>query len=170
MLPTVNDTCIPLSNVDIKYILNSHGVKVKFLLYKNISKIKDLNRHLPCFILVQHHKNIGHWVCLFKNDEGLNYFDPLGFLPDKLLEPQFFDNDRIATNSNYTYLLQKIYDTGKSLIYNDYNLQNPNSMCCGYWVVFRLLNQHIKQNDFVKIFKNEKNRDFTIVEIIKKLI
>lgn len=166
----INKVCIPLTNIDIQNILANKGVKVKFLIYKNIKKIKDINRYLPCFILYQLTKDIGHWVCLFRNEEGLSYFDSTGVFPDELLDEKYFNNNRDKVNADYTHLLKKLYDTKEDIIYNDFQLQNPKSLSCGYWVVLRLLTQYIKNDDFVKMFKGDKRRDFTIVEMVNKLI
>jgi hypothetical protein len=144
----------PLSNTDITSKLQLYGINVNFLPYVQIKYVKNINDILPCILLYQLHFPIGHWCCLFRNDEGINYFDSTGNVPDELLITNF-DNilGRKKLNADYTYLNRLLYENGEKVIYNEVELQPPETMTCGFWAGVRLLTSNIMNDDFVKIFK-----------------
>jgi hypothetical protein len=165
----------PLSNNDISRKLEKYGLDVEFVPYKQLKYLTSLDEIIPCFLLYQQHYPIGHWVALFKNQEGMNYFDPTGKVPDILLETNYdHPAGRIAMNADFTYLNNLLYksaEDGYKIIYNDVPLQTPDSNTCGYWTSVRLLTKDVKNDDFNKLFNSysDDERQEKIVNIYKRL-
>lgn len=145
----------PLSNIEIIKKLKKKGVNVKFLAYKDLKYINSLDDVMPFILLYQLHEPIGHWVSVFVNDEGLNYYDPLGYVPDKLLKSHFFHPEgREVMNADFTYLnklmLEWLEDHDQDrIIYNNKPVQPSGSMTCGYHCFTRLLFNDIPNDEFV---------------------
>ena len=70
-----------LSNVDIQ-----EKTGCKFILYRDMHKIKDISELLPQTLILYELAKIGHFCCIFQNDElgknTINFFDPLGYIVD----------------------------------------------------------------------------------------
>lgn len=165
----------PLSNNDISKKLNKYGLNVDFVPYKQLKHLDSLDDIIPCFLLYQQHYPIGHWVALFRNEEGVNYFDPTGRVPDKLIETNF-DNPagRVEMNADYTYLNQLLLqasENGEQIIYNDQPLQIDDSNTCGFWTGIRLMTTDILNDEFNELFMDYDGdeRQKKIVKIWKKL-
>lgn len=154
------DNSVPLSNTEISNKLEKYGLDVEFVPYRQLKYVKSLNDIMPCILLYQHHYPIGHWVALFRNHEGINYFDPTGKVPDALLETNYdHPAGRVAMNADYTYLNDLLYKLNEPIIYNDFPLQTPDSNTCGAWVSMRLLSSNLKNDEFVKLFKHHNPID-----------
>ena len=94
-----------------------------------------------------------HWVC-YKNLENdfAEYFDSFGL---------------VMPNEIYNYLLT----SGKKLIYSQDELQNRDSVLCGYWCLY-YFNERQKGKSILDVIHNQKfdedNRDF-IISYLKKM-
>ena len=115
----------PLSNLDIDKILatceNYRGTFSKDILPKTINKNESTVVNLQDYF-----SGTGtHWVCLF-NDENLNdveYFDSFGLVPP-------------------IEVVEYLKTANKNIVYNDAQIQNINSILCGYYCIY-----YIKQRD-----------------------
>lgn len=166
----------PLSNEDIVKKLSKYGIPIQFVIYKELKYLTSLEEILPCILLYQLMYPIGHWVAIFVNKEGINYWDPLGYIPDQLLKDNFqHPAGREAMNADYTYLAQLLLEyseeTGLPVIYNEIALQPPNTNTCGYFCGIRLLTNEMTNDEFNSVFKKyptDKRQDI-IVKLWKKL-
>lgn len=162
----------PLSNIDIQKKLSAKGLDIQFIPYHILKHYEDINDILPCILLYELHYPIGHWVALFRNGEGINYFDSTGEVPDALLETNFaHPSGRVKMGADYTYLNRLLLNSGENIIYNDKPLQTKNTNTCGYWCAVRLLCWGIPQDKFVNEFmhKNGAQRQKIIVQLYNKL-
>lgn len=94
-----------------------------------------------------------HWVAIFVDKSGLEYFDPLGFPPLHKLLLKF-----IKLNSR------------KRFHYNCKTIQNPESTLCGkYCIAFiRHKAKNGKFKSFISMFsKNTLNNDKLVVKLWK---
>ena len=87
-----------------------------------------------------------HWVCYRNIDSFVEYFDPFGLImPDEI----------------YHYLLT----SGKKRIYSQDEIQNRDSVLCGYWCLY-YLNERQKGKSVLDVIHNnhfdEDNSDFII--------
>lgn len=151
-----------LSNEDIIRKLKKYNMKINFIPYHLIKEINDLNKLIPCIILLEIEFPVGHWACLFRNQEGINYFDPLGNPPDELIKEHFnHPRGRQQMNADYTYLDELLYNNNEfPIVYNEQKLQDPpQTQTCGYWCAVRLLCHNILNDDFNEIFMKYNAND-----------
>jgi hypothetical protein len=110
----------------------------------------------------------GHFVCIFENHEGINFFDPLGFFPDDELNVASHYAIK-QLHHDYTYLLKLLLTSDKPVIYNEYKLQLHGTSTCGMWCVIRLLLRDMTNEEFHNLFKDKQNRDIVVAKIFKQL-
>jgi hypothetical protein len=149
----------PLSNTDI---LNK--VDCKFLLYSNMHNIKSIRQLLPKTLILYQPADIGHFTCVFENDEGINYFDPFGYVPDIPLSWGHFGDYH-----DFTYLTKLLSESDEPIIYNEFHLQKMDTSTCGHWCALRLLYSDMCNDDFHRCFKNIKNKDRMIVKLFQSI-
>jgi hypothetical protein len=158
----------PLSNKDILSKCQKYGVNIKFVLYRDLKYVEKINDILPCILLYELHEKVGHWVCLWRNRYGINYFDPTGRTPDRLLINHFQnENGRRLLNADYTYLNRLLYLSKEDITYNSDMLQPDDSMTCGYWCAVRMIYRDVQNDEFNKHFLkyNEAMRERKIVKL-----
>lgn len=145
---------IPLNNNEILQKIDN----CKFILYENMHKIKSIYELLPkTLILYQIYPNYGHFCCVFQNDEGINFFDPIGLIVDKELNIIEVKR-RHKTYQNYPYLTKLLYNynDGKKIIYNQYKLQHTGTATCGYFCAIRLYYSNLSNDEFHDAYKPYK--------------
>ena len=77
---------IPMSDLDIKHYIKKPTIK-----YCELSKYNDIEDLLPnnidCVImLVEHSLNNGHWVCILRYNDIIEFFDSYGKPPSYSLK------------------------------------------------------------------------------------
>jgi hypothetical protein len=150
----------PLNNIDIQ-----NKVGCDFILYENMMNIRNINELLPkTLILYQLHK-VGHFCCVFKNDEGINFFDPLGiYVDDELLLTS--PDRKHKLHHDFTYLTKLLSDVKDTpIIYNEYQLQGHKTSTCGDWCAIRMIYSDLFNDEFKDCFNGIKNRDKLIVKL-----
>lgn len=142
----------PLSSAIIERFLRNHGIRARFVRYEDLRSVQSIDQILPCFLIYQH-GIIGHFVCLLRVGTIINYFDPLGLVPDWLVTDGNYTHyrSRASTGMNYTYIARLLADEPE-INYNDIRLQSDDSMACGYWVCLRLLFGSLDNDQFVAPF------------------
>ena len=148
----------PLSNTDIVDKLKKHNINIRFIPYHELKDVKKIDDLLPCILLYELHHPIGHWVALWRNKDGINYFDSTGHVPDGLLDT--FENPygRKAMGADYTYLLKLLSDKAP-IIYNEVKLQRDGTVTCGAWCAVRLLCGDVSCDDFNEMFMDIAPKD-----------
>ena len=105
----------------------------------------DTDKIILLYLLFNNHS--GHYVCLFLNDEGLNFYDDYGLLPDAELQAlSSLERQRYNEKTDRLKLLLSKY----KVIYNRKRLQKPNTMTCGCYVSHRLNHYQIPQNEYIR--------------------
>jgi translation initiation factor RLI1 len=161
-----------LSNKDIYHFL---GGNVKILTNTDIKKYKSIQELLSPYnqvvILYRNSMNYGHWTCLFKNKYGINFFDSYGNMPDEILRfvPKHLN---IQLKQDHQNLIKLLLKSKKPVFYNQYPLQKYSDLIntCGRWVVFRLMNKELNEDEFNKLFHSSKySKDEIITKITDNL-
>lgn len=146
--------------------------KIRIIAYKDICKydnIEDLiGKYNRVIILYEIRPSYGHWVCLYKNEHTVYYFDSAGAKPEAYLKytpPEL----AVYCKKYHTYLILLIYESSKNFEYNQYKLQSEEKgiNTCGRWCTARLMNLNISVNDFHKIFIS--NKKYTPDELVTML-
>lgn len=142
--------------------------KANVLTYSNLENFDDiddvLGPHNALILLYQTtDPSYGHWVCLFKNGDEINFFDPLGIFPDKEIDliPKkmrkvFYDDDK--------HLTRLLYNYGGKIVYNEVPLQKniDGVNTCGRHVACRLIFRDIPQDDYISFMKKFDDPDHLV--------
>lgn len=175
----------PTNTEDLMKILKNNDRK-KIITYPQLSRINKIEDLLPkkedfIIILYLTKENYGHWICLTRRDNVIEFFDPYGYQIDT--ELKWADRDfREKSNSNYPYLLELLTDAanrGYEIHFNHYNLQkkDPKISTCGYHSALRCVFKHLNLEEYVnfllklkKIFKinNIDKLVYTVSKLIEK--
>lgn len=168
----------PLSGADLLMIYHKLGGKgVPNIIKYNEMEGKTLEQILgssgKAIILFMNSDNFGHWCALYRNKNGINFFDSYGTQPDKQYD---FIPNHISTklNGHIRKLTRMLYQAKRSGIpvnYNEYELQNWNDKrvaTCGRWCVTRIAYPDISVDDFDRIFKGKSmSPDDIVAELAK---
>lgn len=146
---------IALSDKDVTNIVDG---RANIVLYPNLSKMKSIEEALSpygaCFILFLSEPNYGHWCCLFKRGNVLEFFNPYGGYPDDGLKyiPEDFRNE---SHQNFTYLTKLLVESKYELEYNEHKFQklDKDTKTCGRHCAIRLLFRDLPLEDYYDILK-----------------
>lgn len=155
----------PLSNIEIIKKMERLGKPCKCIQYCYMHKFSDLNELLPRTLILYQYQGmgVGHFCCVFKNSEGVNFFDPIGLSVDAGLS-SMDDYIKQEFTHDYPYLTKLFYDYGCGE-YNEHKLQKIGTNACGYWCFVRMLFEDLTTDEFYDSFRKEENRD----EAVEKL-
>jgi hypothetical protein len=144
-----------LSNHDI---INALDNKIKVVVYSDLINYDTIDQLLHPFgrvvLLYEQERNIGHWVCIHKQDNTLIYFDSYGLRPD---DPQSWigEKKRKELYDNMRYLSILLKKSPYNIEYNEYELQAPLVRTCGKWVCCRLSLPKLSTDQFAAVFAGE---------------
>lgn len=139
--------------------------------YKSLHKLMTDDNRYPenkvLLIIYRSQPTYGHWVGLFYNDYGINYFNSYGSYIDKSIDhiPEEFKQ---ISNQTYPYLLKLLSESRKDVFYNHIQLQKDKvgdivPQTCGRFVGWMFYNTLLNPKDRMeKIAKN-------LVDLAKKL-
>lgn len=154
----------PLSNTEIKKYLPY----AKIMTYRKLADYNNIDNLLPnskdyAIILYEHSVNNGHWICLLKNKDVMEYFDSYGNPPDFPLNWVGCDT-RKKLGSGKMLLTRMLDNCPYNVVYNPIKYQNKNPIIatCGRHCVFRILNMMKKDMDlpsYFKMMKQYKKKD-----------
>jgi hypothetical protein len=126
----------------------------KLLKYTDLYKYKsstelfaDCDKIILLYLTINDHS--GHWCSLFKNKQGINYFDSYGVPIDyhfELLRPE----TRQKLNEPVDYLKNLLWND--NVIFNNITYQRPNTQTCGEHVSFRLNNSNMTNPEYLNFF------------------
>jgi hypothetical protein len=166
----------PMTDKELMTKLKKYDLHAHFVAYEDLKTFERLDDHLPMILLYQLHVPAGHFVSLFLNKEGLNYFDSRAYVPDKLLETHFDHTaGREAMGADHTYLneliLRYLDEHDVKLIYNENKLQSQDSTTCGPWSAIRLIYGNVTNDEFWELWKDYdiKQRQDMILKLWNKL-
>lgn len=139
-----------LSNFDLIKMLDGKANIIlypKLINYDSIDNI--LGPHEACIILFESSPRYGHWVCLLKRDNVIEFFNPYGGLPDdslKQISPEF----RYISGQEYPLLTLILFNSPYDIEYNEFRFQKrgENIRTCGRWCVVRLLLKNLDIYEF----------------------
>lgn len=132
-----------LTNYEIDKFL---GGETKILTYKALSRFNDINKLLEPYknfiMLYMSKPNYGHWVCVIKHPDRIEFFDPYGGNnePDQELN-LINDNIKKITNQDYPYLTKLLYESDYPIEYNNYKFQEHHRdiKTCGRHCIVRVM-------------------------------
>lgn len=143
-------TQIPLSGLQMM-LLNPDAKLLKYTdLYKyhTIQQLFGKHKKVIILYLIQG-KSSGHWTCLFKNKNGMNFFDSYGVPVDyemELLTP--LKRKQLNQEQNYLKHLLK----QERVIFNNITYQDRGTATCGCFVSHRLFYSPLSDYQYFNIF------------------
>lgn len=138
---------LPISDSDL--LSRGFARAIRYSELKNMT-LRELLQSLPMAILYEIKPGFGHWTCLFQRGDGVEFFDPLGYVVDdemKVIGPRAGQD--IPYLRGMLYLLAK---EGVPISYNQFKLQADNTNSCGKWCSIRLLHAGSTAEEFAKIY------------------
>jgi hypothetical protein len=154
-------TRIPLSGLDMMK-LNPDAKLIKYpdlYKYKTIDELfADCDKVIILVLTISN--SSGHWTALFKNKQGINYYDSYGVPPDYQFE-LLSKNKRKELNQPNDYLNYLLRNS--KCIFNNITYQKPNTQTCGEHSSFRLNNSMLNDKQYLKFFtKNNLEPDIFV--------
>jgi len=148
-----------LSNNDLDKALDH---RCNIITYRTLRSFRTLDSALGKYgcliILYESEPAHGHWICLFKTNDGrtVSFFDSYGLeIDDELnyIPKNFRDNN----DMRYPYLSKLLYESPYNIEYNQYELQDfkDDVNTCGRWVLARLKLKNVGVDDFYELFKSK---------------
>lgn len=132
----------PLSDADIRRIL---GKDIKIITYPDLANMRSIDEAFDgkgrCIMLyLTQSETSGHWVCMLRKADGIEFFDPYGEPPEKALH-SITPEEREAYGEAEPYLTNLLKASGMKVIYNTYPFQKDKSNVntCGRHSVVRCL-------------------------------
>jgi hypothetical protein len=128
----------------------------------NIKSVKDLfSRFKKIILLYIHHKDdeniIGHYVALLDHGNSIEFFDSYGMKVDDILMMKS-RRERMDTDQETNYLAKLLYNSGRTIEYNDLPLQSTDTRVstCGVWSGIRCKYSQIPLNDWMNFWRKMK--------------
>ena len=125
--------------------------------YDNIEDVfRDKKKVIILYLLQNDY--CGHWVCLFLNHKGINYYDSYGVPYDyqlDILTPE--KRKQLNEEKDYLSKLLEPYP----VYYNEITYQGKGTETCGCFVTHRLHNYNLTDSEYLEGFRqhNIKNPD-----------
>lgn len=146
-----------------KDMLEAVGGKSKIITYPdldNYNSIEDLlDPYGAIFLLYEYQKGVGHWTLLFRQGDTIEHFDSYNYKPDEEFKfiPDYF---RKVNDMMYPKLTKMLYDSGKDIHYNNFELQadGDNIATCGRWCITRLMFKDMNIDQFHDMFQFLKKK------------
>jgi hypothetical protein len=151
----MNKILVPLSDTDIK---KSLGPTCRIIEYSHLADYDSIDQLLTSnydyvVILIETtSQNVGHWVCLLKYDNTVEFFNSYGKPPDyqknKLISPQ--KNKEFGQTENLLNAL--LLKTNYRIVFNNVDLQLfvNHSETCGRYVINRIKQHTVNKLDLVQ--------------------
>jgi hypothetical protein len=144
----------PLSGVEMM-LLNPDAKLYKYTdlyHYDNVDDLFDGCDKIIILYLIQNDRS-GHWVSLFKNKEGLCYFDSYGVPIDYQFD-LLSKERRQRLNEEQDYLKKLLFH--KKVCFNNITYQGKNTATCGCFVSHRLHHHRLNDLQYFNILARQK--------------
>ena len=166
-----------LSDTDIRQII---GNDAKILKYSELSKHSTIDDLLTkpkdhCIILYELEEDSGHWVCLLKYDNKIEFMDPYGIKPDGELA-WITKNAKQKLHEDVPLLSNLIHNTNHNVIYNTTRFQSMSkeiSTCGDHSThrIYRLVHNDLDLDEYTSYMKHIKDEHvLTYDEIVAEFV
>lgn len=155
-------------------IIGLVGGKTKIIKYSELADYNDIGDVLfgynSCVILIMTKANFGHWVCLTRRGNILEFFDSYGhFIDDPIYFRQNTAYFRKINNQDYPLLTGLLLNSecNYEITYNELPFQKKgdDTATCGRHVACRIMNKNLDLYDYYKKLK-KVNPDLDIAVVL----
>jgi len=156
-----------ITDLDLeRYFPETNHYKNNVIKYSELANYNSIEELLPKdrsykIILIEENYNSGHWTCILRYGDTIEWFDSYGIDVD--CELKFINAvKRRLLGEGRTILRDLLKKTkGKKIVYNHYKFQKlcNKSATCGRWVILRILmmkNFFYDLEEFQKFIKKYK--------------
>jgi len=177
------------ADVDLSHPLSGDEImdadpSIHVLTYGQLAHYKSIDQLLKKFekivLLYFNKEDFGHWVALFKNKQGINFFDSYGTMPDKNQVQDVDINVMKKYGQMHPLLVDMLLDSTHPIRYNDVQYQAYGKRdgkiinTCGQHCVVRLINSDMSEKEYLdyiimNMIKNNMSSDATAVTIFNSL-
>lgn len=169
---TAEEEAYSLSDTDIQKILGGTNV-IKYPELSSMDSIDDaFDAQGRCVILyLTTDDSSGHWVCLSKHEEHIEYFDPYGgYKPDG--ERKWLSKEKLEELDQDEPVLTRMLK-GHKVVSNPYKFQKEGGdiNTCGRHCCARLLYKDLSLPEYSKMIKDSgKSADEFVTELTSQVI
>lgn len=149
---------VPLSDKDLLE-LNDNDIKI--IKYGDLQNYTDIDEVFKdndkVIVLYEFDENWGHWCCLLKYGNNVEFFDPLGKFIDDSLDV-IDDKFKKKSGQDGYHLSKLLIDSPYNLKCNNYPFQKNNKdiASCGRHCALRCILSDIDLDKYIKLFKESK--------------
>lgn len=166
---------ISLSNEDVMKLLNGKSNLVLYpdiINYNNIDEL--LGKYGACIILYLTEENYGHWCCIFRDKDVIQFFDSYGEMVDNALNyamDPYFKKKGGMDLPLLTSLLLDAYDKYE-IRFNNFKFQEDKKdiNTCGRFCVVRLWLRNLNEYEFKDFMYSTKYKPDELVAILTQEI
>ena len=159
------------------FLMSDYLKNPNIMIYNELGNIDNIEDILPnnndyVILLYERFKNDGHWVCILRINDTIEYFDSYGKNVDYAIDNWFKENKE-QQNKYLSNLLNK---TELKVFTNPIDYQNTNSdiSTCGRHCIFRILNMLKYNRDLSKYYQLmetlKKKTGYNYDEIVSYMI
>lgn len=147
---------VALSDDQLMHLI---GGKAKLVLYPQLVDFDNidqvLGKHKACILLFEAKPSYGHWTCLFRNGDNIEFFNPYGGFPDDSLK-SISMSFRKVSNQDIPYLSVLMLESPYKLFYNEHDFQKHanNIRTCGRHCAVRLIFRELTLNEYDDMIKS----------------
>lgn len=146
-----------LTNDDIQKILEPDTNIITYPQFGSMSHIDECFDELGrcVFLFLTQSESSGHWVCMFKKGDSIEYFDSYGEKPEA--QRSWVSKEQLAElGESEKYLWNLLKQSGYKVYYNTFPYQkNKDDVnTCGRWVVARLICKDMTNLQFFNVVKH----------------
>jgi hypothetical protein len=163
-----------LSNFDIHKMIPTLKIMSypDLLQYRSIDQVLDEKGRLMILYLTSD-EYTGHWICLLKKGNKIEFFDPYGNLkPDE--EDQWVSSKKLKQFDQDTHYLTKLLkESGYKVVYNKFPFQAESSdiATCGRHCATRLYFKHLTLPEYTQmVLDSNISPDDFVTNFTHKLI
>jgi hypothetical protein len=149
----------PLSDTDINAILKP---PTKIFTYPDLEIMNTIDDCFDsegrCMMLYPTTSETnGHWVCMMKRGNQIEFFDPYGKVPDSELK-WVGSSKRRELNIEHPTLTRMFKESGDEVIYNSHDFQKSDRdvNTCGRHCIVRLMYKDLPLDAYLKLVKSSK--------------
>jgi len=145
-----------LGDDDLRNIL---GSDISIIPYANLNDVNNIdeifdNKGRAIILFATSEPNVGHWLCLHKNGDEIEYFDPYGNCID-CNRKWLTKSKLIELHEDKPVLMKLLKASGKNVYYNSYAFQEDgnNINTCGKHCAVRLLFKNLNLDEYLDMIK-----------------
>lgn len=143
-----------LSNHDIEQILEPDTRILTYPDFANLSSIDECFDKLGrcIFLFLTESKSSGHWLCMIKRGNTIEYWDSYGEKPEA--QRNWLSQEELeALGEGEPYLFNLLKQSGYKVYYNTHKYQkvSPVDNECGRWCCMRLVCKDLSNDKFLEL-------------------